>query len=211
MIHGKALFILFFFFSGGDNWELKKNTDNIAVFTRNSAASSYKELRCMSKVKTSLSAVVKMLTDVDQYPRWVFHCSEAGIVKKVNDADYYYYERISAPFPVSDRDMVAHLKITQDSKSKTVTVTSDVTQGFVPEKNGIVRIKKFHSTYTIIPKEKGMTEIDSELGTEPGGNVPAWLVNMAIVKGPFSTQQMMNKLLQTSIYKTAKLNFITEP
>ncbi len=211
MVHHKTLLVLFLLIAGGNDWVLKKDKDHITVYTRKKADSDYKELKCVSTVKTSLSAIVKMLTDVDDYTDWIFHCESSKVVKKVNDAELYYYQLTSAPFPVSDRDMVAHLIITQDSKSKKVTVTADAAEGLVPEKDDIVRIKKFHSSYTLIPKEKGMVEIDYEMGADPGGNIPAWLVNMAIVKGPFTTQQMMNKILAGAKYKSVKLPFITEP
>lgn len=63
----------------------------------------------------------------------------------------------------------------------------------------------------LTPKGNGIVEIDYELGTEPGGDVPAWLVNLVAVNAPFNTQQMMNALLQTPSVKSAKFSFIDEP
>ncbi len=207
----QKFFIIFFLLTAGDKWELKKDKDNIAVYTRKNINSDFKELKCVTTVKSSLSSIVKILTDYDHYPDWVYHCPTARLVKKINDKDLYYYYVIEAPWPVDDRDMAAHMKISQENKTKVVSVTADIADGIVPVNKDMVRVTQFHSVYTLTPKKNGMVEIDLEMGTEPGGNVPAWLINSVIVKGPFNTQLIMNRLLQSSTYKTARLSFITEP
>jgi START domain len=211
MFRNKILLALLIFVIDGDNWILKKNQENIMVYTRRITTSDYKELRCSTTVKSSLSAIVKLLGDADHYTDWVYKCVEAMIVKKPDETEVYSYQLFDAPWPLDDRDVVAHLKVRQDKNTKIVTILSNVVDSMVAEKRDVVRIKKFHSSYTLTPKGNGFVSIDYELGTEPGGSVPAWLANLVMVNGPFSTQQMMNALLQTERYKTVKLQFIDEP
>lgn len=211
MIRYKMLLMLLIFLPGGDTWELKKNKNNISIFTRRITTSDFKELKSTTRVKSSLSSIVKILTEADHYTDWIYNCVTGTVVKKVNDAEIYSYQLFDAPWPVDDRDVVARLRVSQDVKTKIVTVMSDIADGMVPEQKGIVRIKKFHSSYTLTPLDSGWVNINYEMGTDPGGLVPAWLVNLVIVKAPFMTQHRMNELLQTSRYKTAKLNFIIEP
>ena len=211
MLHCKTLLILFLLLSFSDNWELKRNKENIEVYTRRVTTSDFKELKCKTTVNASLSSIVKILTDVDHYTDWVYKCVTATRVKNVNEAEVYSYQLFDAPWPLDDRDVVAQLKIIQDKKTKVVIATSVLADNLVPEIKGVVRIKNFHTKYVLTPKSNGMVEIDYELGTEPGGIIPALLANLVMVNGPFETQQMMNALLQTPHYKTVKLDFITEP
>lgn len=205
------LFLIFIFLVSDDNWELKKNKDSIMVYTRRVTTSDFKELKCKTTVKASLSSIVKVLTDVEHFTDWVYKCVEASKVKQVTGVEIYSYQLFDAPWPIDDRDVVAQLKIVQDGKTKVVIVTSVQADHLVPEKKGVVRIKNFHTKYVLTPKGNGMVDIDYELGTEPGGNIPAWIANLVMVNGPFETQQMMNSLLQLPAFKSAKFSFIVEP
>lgn len=206
----RSLFLLLIFTGITNNWELKKNKDNISVYTRRITTSDYKELRCSTRVKSSLSSIVKVLTDVNYFTSWIYKCTNAFLIKKSTDSDVYSYQYFDAPWPIEDRDVVARLRIEQDPVTKVVSAHSEVANNLIPEKNGVVRIKKFHSSYILTPLANGWVQIDYYLGTEPGGNIPAWLANLVIVNGPFSTQQMMNELIQSPIFKNARFEFIKE-
>lgn len=206
----KFAFLFLIFIGSGGDWELKKDTDNVRVYTRKISNSDFKELQCKTTVKASLGSVVKLLLDVDAYPQWIYNCVHVKRIKKIGDTVSYSYQLFDVPWPVSDRDVVAVGRTTQDAKTKIVTVKSEVVNGMMPEVDDVVRIKKFSSTYVLVPKANGEVEVNFELGTEPGGIVPAWLVNLVIVQGPFHTHKRMNELLQTPTYKNARLGFIEE-
>jgi hypothetical protein len=210
MLRIKLLCLVLFLSVPDTSWVLKKNTDNIRIYTRKISTSDFKELQCKLTVKATLGAVVKLLTDVDGYTEWIYGCIKAISLKKDIKAQSYSYQLFDAPWPVTDRDIVAVGKTTQNAKTKVVTIKSEVVTGMVPEVDGVVRIKKFHSTYFLIPKPNGEVEINFELGSEPGGIVPAWLVNMVVVKGPFESHSKLRTLLQTKKYKDAKLEYIEE-
>ncbi|MEO5569701.1 MAG: START domain-containing protein [Bacteroidia bacterium] len=211
MHRGKILLALLFFVPDNGTWVLRKNQDDIRVYTRSISTSDFKELKCTTRVKSSMSAIVKLLIDVDHFKGWIYKCTEATLIKKVSAREVISYQLFDAPWPVDDRDVVANCYVTQDEKTKIVVVRSVVANVLIPEKKGIVRIKNFRTTYTLTPKGNGWIEIDYELGTEPGGSVPAWLANMVMVNGPFTSQQAMSALLQTSYFKSAKLGFLVEP
>ncbi len=202
--------LLLILLTGDTTWELKKNKNNIKVYTRKVSASDFKEMKCTTQVKSSLSSIVKVLTDVNYFTLWIYKCIEAAEVKRTDDSEIYSYQLFDAPWPLDDRDVVARLKVKQDGKTKVVTAHSVLADGLVPVKEDVVRIKNFHTTYTLTPLGNGWVEIDYELGTEPGGNIPAWLANLVMVNGPFTTQQLMNGLIQTPAFKKAKFDFIEE-
>jgi len=211
MFRFKILLILLLVSASDNSWDLKKNKDNILVYSRKIETSDFKEIKSTTTVKSSLSSIIKVLTDVDNYTSWVYKCIAAKKVKHISDSEICAYQLFDVPWPCDDRDVVSKLKIVQDKKTKVVTTTSVLADHLVPEKPGIVRVKNFHTRYVLTPKGNGIVEIDYELGTEPGGDVPAWLVNLVAVNAPFNTQQMMNALLQTPSVKSAKFSFIDEP
>ena len=204
-------FLFLFILSPGDeSWVERKTKNNISVYTRSVFTSDYKEIKITTKVKASLTSIVKALCDVEHYTDWIYNCYSATTLKKTSDTDIITYQMLKVPWPVSDRDVVSHFRIKQDNKTKIVILTSDIVQGLIAEKDGIVRVKDFHSKYILTPQNDGFVDINYEMGTNPGGIVPAWLVNLVIVNAPYSTQEKLNKLIQNPRYKTGSLSFIVD-
>lgn len=189
-------------------WVLRKNKNGIAVYTRYAAGSNLKEIRVIDTVKSSLSGIVALLLDTKNYPTWVYRCSEYKTLKLINDQEQYNYELINVPWPFSDRDVVTDSKITQDSLTKAVTINTIVAPNYLPEAHGIVRIKQYHSVYILTKLVSGKIRIDYTGYADPGGNIPAWLINSNIVTGPYnSTLSMNNRLPQ---YQSGSYSFIKE-
>jgi len=202
--------ILFIFTSGTEPWVERKNKNNIVVYTRKVTTSDYKEIKITTNVKTTLSSIVKALSDVDHFKEWIYNCTQATLVKKSSDADIITYQVFDVPWPSTDRDVVSRLQISQDKKTKIVTLVSDIVNGLIPEFKDLVRVVDFHSKYILTPKPDGSVDIDYELGTNPGGEVPAWLVNMVIVNAPYQTQEKLNELVLNPRYKSDKNFFIKD-
>ena len=64
--------------------------------------------------------------------------------------------------------------------------------------------------WIIIPEKNGVLNAEYRLLVEPGGNIPAWLVNLAVVDGPFDTNLKMKEWLFKEKYQKAKVSFIKE-
>ena len=205
-----TILILFLFTPGDEPWVERKNKDNIVVYTRKVVTSDYKEIKITTNVKTTLSSIVKALSDVDHFKDWIYNCTQATLVKKSSDADITTYQVFDVPWPSTDRDVVSRLQITQDKKTKVVTLASDIVNGLIPEFKELVRVADFHSRYILTPIADGSVDIDYELGTNPGGEVPAWLVNLVIVNAPYQTQEKLNELVLNPRYKSSKNYFIID-
>ena len=203
--------LLFLVITPGESaWDLRKTANNISIYTRNALTSDFKEIKCSTKVKSSLTSAVMVLIDIEHYPDWIYNCIEATVIKKTSESEIYSYQLFDVPWPSSDRDVISRMCVRQDSITKVVTIQSDLVNDLIPEKDGIVRVKEFHSTYKLTPMPDGWVNIDYEMGTDPGGIVPAWLVNLVIVNAPYSTQEKMNDLVQDERYKSGHLDFISD-
>jgi hypothetical protein len=58
---------------------------------------------------------------------------------------------------------------------------------YIPEKKGVVRLPEGRGLWVFTPLENGKTEVYHRFGGDPGGNIPAWIVNMFLVDGPHKT------------------------
>jgi len=192
------------------DWELKKNESDILIYTRHTENSAFKELKSVITIKTSLSSIMALLTDWESYTQWVYKCGASSTLKKINDSTCIHYQTVVAPWPASDRDFVVNVKQTQDPKTKIITIVSTGNPTYIPNKDGFVRITLFNAKWTLIPLKDGLVEIDYQLLVDPGGSLPAWLVNLAVVDGPFETMVGFKKMIVKDKYQKAKVSYIKE-
>ncbi len=211
-----SLFVLFASFiplekEQNSEWGLKKNSDGISVFTRYSEGSNFKELKSVVQVKTSLSSVVALLSDWENYPNWVYKCGKSLTLKKINDQELIHYQTVIAPWPADDRDFVVNVKLTQDPSTKVVIQRATCLPDFIPRFPDMVRITEFKATWTLTPLKKGIVNVEYQLLVNPGGNIPAWIVNLAVVDGPFETTYNLKEWVTKEKYQKTSFPFIKEP
>jgi ribosome-associated toxin RatA of RatAB toxin-antitoxin module len=190
------------------DWVLQKNENGIAVYTRYAQGTHIKEVRVVNVVESSLSGLVALLLDVKNYPNWIYACSEASVLKEINSLEQYQYQVTDVPWPVSDRDVVSHFKLQQDSITKIVTAMNTAKPEYIPKKDDRVRVQHFQSNYKFTPLPDGKVKVEFELYVDPGGNVPDWLINSNIVTAPYKTTLALIKQLPD--YQKASFDFIRE-
>lgn len=208
-------FSVFFFFSfsvllNAQEWKLKKEEDGIKVYTRLVAGSKIEEVRCTAEVKARLSAFTAMLKDVKGYPEWAYNCVESKLIEIISDTSQIYYSRTDLPWPASDRDLVFRSSLKQDPKTLIIKTRSYSVHEKAEEKDGVVRVKKGNTSWTLTPKPGGIIQVDYFVSVDPGGSVPAWLANSTITYGPLNTLQRVKKLLEGGKYSNAEFWFVKE-
>lgn len=194
-----------------DDWQLKKIENGITVYTRNSENSVFKELKAIAYLKTSLSSIIALLYDFESYPKWVYKCGKSGTLKIINDKELVHYQTIMAPWPVDNRDFVVNIKIAQNEITKVITIKSFAIGTYIPSYKDYVRIMKFNASWVLTPQKDGTVQIIYELLVDPAGYVPAWVVNMAIVDGPFETMNNIKEWVFKDKYQKTKNRNIDEP
>jgi len=190
------------------DWKYLTEKDGIKVFSRSVATSKVKALKVECVMNASLSAIVALLLDVPGSTQWVSHTKSCVLLKQVSAAELYYYSEVSLPWPLENRDFVAHVRVAQDKASKTVTVDAPAIPGMVADKKGIVRVSRSVGYWTLLPLQNGSVKISYSLQVDPGGIIPAWAVNALSSQGPLESFMNMRKMLQRTQYRNARFDFI---
>lgn len=190
------------------DWALKLNKQNIAVYTKNQDNSGHKAIKVECLLNTTLTKMVAVLFDVNAGVEWVYSTKSSTLLKQVSPSELYYYSEVSLPWPVSNRDFIAHLTASQDPVTKIVTIDGPTVYDYVPVKEDIVRVKKSSGKWLLKPYQKGVIKVEYVLETDPGGSLPAWLVNLFVTKGPYETFKKLKEQLNKPKYANAKLPFI---
>ena len=212
-MHHIFLFLIFFFIqittaTSQSAWKVVTEEEGITVFSKSVPESKVKALKVECVLKSSASQLVELLMDVNTADQWVFHTKSCVLLKKVSPSELYYYSEVSLPWPLENRDFVAHIKVSQDRATKVVTVDAPAIPGWIAKKKGIVRISHSKGLWIITPIDKEKLKLEYTLQVDPGGIIPAWAVNLFSAQGPIETFKKMRQQLLLPKYKNAVLPFI---
>jgi hypothetical protein len=193
-----------------DDWKLKTDKDGISIFTRTFPDSKFKAIKVEVELDATLSQMVAVVLDVNTGAQWVYSTKSSVLLKQVSPSELYYYSEVSIPWPAANRDFIAELRAVQDSHSRVVTIYGPIFPDYMPAKKDIVRVRRSEGKWIISPLAKGKIKVEYTLRVDPGGDLPAWLVNMFVTKGPYESFKKLKEQLQKPEYANAKLPFISD-
>ncbi len=202
--------LLYFTLQAQNAWVLKADRDGIKVFTKSQQGSKFKAIKVECSVQSTLSRLTYAIMDIATCREWVYSTKSCVMVKQVSASELYYYSEINVPWPVSNRDFVAHLVATQNPVTKVVTVDAENVAGLVPEKDNIVRVVQSVGKWVITPVGANSVKIEYSLFTDPGGVVPAWLINLFVTKGPFESFKKLKEHIQKPAFNNVHLNYVKD-
>lgn len=191
------------------NWKLSTEKDGIKVYSSAVPDSKVKALKVECEFNATLSQLVTALLDVKTCTEWVYHTKSCVLLKQVSPSELYYYSEISIPWPAENRDFVAHLIVKQNPETKVVNVDGPAVPGWVPLKKDIVRIDHSIGQWTLTPVANHVRLVYT-LQVDPGGAIPAWLVNMFAAEGPIQSFKGLKLQLQKPAYQHVSLAFIRD-
>ena len=191
-----------------EDYVFKNEKDGVKVYYKKT--DDVHDVKLTTSFQSSASALVKLFSEVSKFPTWGYKISESKLLKKVSATEIYYYSVIDFPWPMSDRDVIMHSTLSQDPKTGIVTSLSEAVPDYLPEKEGLVRMTIADTKWIIHKASGGNINVEYYIHSHPGGNIPAWLVNMAIDVGPRETIKAMRDILQEPEYKSARLAHIKE-
>lgn len=182
-------------FAQSDDWKLVREDEGINVFSRIGENSSIKEIRITCSVRSSMEHMESFLSEVPKYADWVYKCDTSVLLSRISSKEIIYYITLNFPFPMTDRDLVIHSAHSIDSLGVYRSHSAASTE-YSSESSDFIRISQFESTWEISPQSDGTLYIDYFAHSDPGGDLPAWLINMAIDQGPYHTMKQFVEQLE---------------
>ena len=177
-------------FAGNGAWELEKNEDGIKIYTRTVDGENIREFKALTTIAASRKIIAKIIVNINDYVNWYPDISEATIMKKIGDGQYYVYNVLDLPWPASDRDGVSKMTITKSEGTTLINMKS--INGLIDESDDYVRITKSYGFWKL--KTVGReTSVHFQYFASPGGSLPDWIINMFIVDNPFETLTLLKK------------------
>ncbi|GAB4038981.1 START domain-containing protein [Spirosoma gilvum] len=193
---------------GRDEWKLEKDKNGIRVYSRHLDGSRLKEIRVDCDIQASLSQLVAFLSDVDQYSQVVYKNKSAQLLRRVSETEFYYYSESEMPWPATNRDLVIHLRLAYDPTSRVLQINTNSVTDMVPPKEGLVRVAFWQAVWHVSALADNKMHVSYTFQVDPGGTLPAWLVNATAAVGPYQSFLNMREKIQLPRYQKRSFRFL---
>ena len=143
---------------------------------------------------------------------WLQDCSESTLVKRIDSHDFYLYQRTEAPWPVSDRDYVVHMNISQNSDDFSILISFEASVEESKTDEDCVPITQLKGYWRFTPQSADSVFVEYETSADPAGDLPSWLANSFVVDQPLGSLTKLRERVENNSYTLPEeMNYIIEP
>jgi len=183
------------------NWDLDLKEDGIRVYTRSINDSRINAFRAETVLDAPLEAVLAVMSDPRSCMEWVHQCVEAYNLPNGSFNDRYAYSINDMPWPASDRDYVLHIRTMTGSSQDEIIMKMDAVPDRREKRDGYVRMEVASTVYELTREGENRTRMIWYQHAEPGGSLPAWLVNRLATDIPYESLKELNRVVQEDQYQ----------
>lgn len=174
-------------------WKLQRETSGMKIYTATLPGSRIQSVKAELIFDTSLDRVVQEIMNVSNYTEWVYGCSSSVLFYKQNDSTLVYRHVTKLPWPFENRDQVSRFSLRRKGDGS-ISISSKLIADF-PTYPDCVRIQQSKAEWVLMPISALQVKAVYELSFDPGGQIPSWMVNAFIDKGPFESFIKLQKRL----------------
>ena len=181
--------------TGQYNWKQERDENGIKVFSSDIVNADYKAVKVECTFHGTYSKLISIVSNVSHNNEWVYNSKKNHVLRKNNSRDFIYYTETRFPWPMSNRDVVIHLRIQTDSLPKFLIISGTGEPNFIPEILSKVRVPHYLAKWKVTMPAPQTIRISYVLEADPGGSIPTWLANIFIDKGPYETFKKLSVML----------------
>lgn len=175
-------------FAQEETCKLRKDNDGIKVYACHSDTSRLKSIRAEMIINdVSVPELREHLMNIDNYVTWQYNLLEAQVLEQVSDTEVVARTVVNAPWPVSNREVFTRLTTETNAAGDELYVEGQVIPYEYPKQKSLVRVPFSHSTWSVVQVNGTDLQVKYSLSVDPGGALPAWLVNLAVAEGPYES------------------------
>lgn len=194
-----ALHSFILWVGGQDNWQLRVNKNGIQAYSAEYPGSKIKAIKVVAEFDATPQQIASRVMDIGTATEWVSHLKTTYVMNRVSAHELYYYAEISLPWPVSNRDFVAHLTMREDTLTGAIVIDGPVVANMIPEKKGVVRINNSTGRWVITPNGNNHVRVEYAVHVDPAGEIPTWLINIVSTATPTQIFEKLRLLLKQPV------------
>ncbi|HXB32209.1 MAG TPA: START domain-containing protein [Puia sp.] len=178
------------------DWTLRREKDGIDIYSRPSDCSKINDIRVDMDLTGTVEQLAAIIRDVSGYTDWVYATRTARMIRKVNENEVIYYAEVGTPWPAANRDYYADVKITFNQADHSMNVVSVGMKDYQPEKKDLVRVPMSRGSWTVTTQSSRKIHLQYILQIDPGGSIPAWILNSFVAKAPLETFSNLKRKME---------------
>ena len=197
------------------DWRLRieSTAENVRVYARTNGQ-GFPEFRGVTRVRSSLSALIALFSDTEAMPGWLYRTKEVRRIEVVNDNELFVYSVNNLPWPLLDRDSPFHVRIAQDEQTRVVRLTAKGLPNYLPEQHNRVRMPRVDAAWTFTPLPGGCVEVEFRGWGDPGGSLRfapfRWFYERTVWEAPYETLLSLRRVIGEEKYQSHRSTFIRE-
>lgn len=162
--------------AGGDEgWLQVHERAGVTVFSRAAAGSPIHEFRAVAEMDLPAPALLATVADIESYPGRMPPTLVARRIRGGGESTWYYME--INPSMIARRFYCLHV-VQSRLPGGALRSEWSVDNSVCPEHQpGMVRIEHNSGSWTLTPLSDSRTRVTFQTHSDPGGSIPAWMVN----------------------------------
>ena len=193
---------------GISEWREIADEEGIKVYQREVPGTSFFSFRGVGIVDADVFDVYAVIFDIKNKTNLLANCGDYQLLKYKGLGNLIVYTRTQAPvFFISDRDSVLETQVKFEKDKRRILANFQKTDDSIfPPIDGAVRTNAVKGGWILEAQSDGKTQLTYEVNADPGGLLPAWLVNMGSRKLPLNTiRNMREQVLETKAYARSRI------
>jgi hypothetical protein len=180
-------------FDGDQTWKKSLDKDDIVIYTRKVESSPFHEFLAETEMKGTKEKFRALITDFDHYSDWSPDCKSIELIEQNAPENYIYHMKLKVPFPFSKRDIVQELILKENESELLIKIVNHPNK--IDDEDDVVRMKRGEGEWLVKQISQERVSIRFQYLADPGGDIPAWLVNSFIVKNPYKSLRNIKKIM----------------
>ena len=158
------------------SWQQVSDEDGLIVEMRAYAGSKVNEVRASAVFDVPAARVQALLGDFSRHPGVI---PPTTLARRL-DGDVWYMV-IDPPW-VARRDYCIRVSTFRNAEGGTVFAWVQTSDGCPPPQPRLVRMPENRGAWTVTPLGERRTRVSYQAHTDPGGALPAWIVNRSLAR-----------------------------
>ena len=185
------------------SWQVIEREQGITVSIKEQPGRALPIFKAVGIINAGMYEILAVLGDTTRHTEWLERCIKSKILENRSETEYILYNRTEAPWPVSDRDVVARSTIRIDRDKHEVWIRfRNTTHPMAPETDA-VRIPRLRGFQHLQALDAKRTRLTYQVDADPGGFLPPFIVRFVQSSIPLNTLLRLRKQIKKTrgLYK----------
>ena len=187
-----------------EKWIKINDEEGVEVFSRDVKGTPLVAFRGVTDFDEPMEKIMWVLKDEKRRKDWVARYLKGATLEKRGPFEQVNYQAVTAPWPVSNRDMIYLWKANRLKSGDVQIELKSIDYPNGPDTVG-VRMKLHFSRFILNKRPNGGTRVTLEILSDPMGWIPKWVVNMIQKNYPVKFFRALKKQVKKPFVKKGAL------